>query len=347
MVSLIRVGIIGASGYAGRELIRLLANHPNAEVVYAGSRTYVGESLGKVIPALRHLDLRFSEIDVKTIIQECDCLFTAVPHGGCMELAESVLAGGVKLIDLGTDFRFRDARIYEEWYGIPHTCPELSTKAVYGLCEIHRDEIKEASLVANPGCYPTSIILGLAPLLKQGYLDLASIVADSMSGVSGAGAKLGQMYHYPECTENLRAYGLITHRHRPEIEQELSLLAGHTAMVTFTPHLAPMTRGIHSTISGKLTVEVSERELLDLYQEFYADEYFVRVLVDEYPQTKAVYGTNFCDLTLRVDPRMNRVVVLSVIDNLGKGAAGQAIQNMNLMFGRPETEGLTATALLP
>ncbi|MCK9222461.1 MAG: N-acetyl-gamma-glutamyl-phosphate reductase [Limnochordia bacterium] len=344
---MIRVGIIGASGYAGRELIRLLLNHPFAKVTYAGSRTYVGEPLGKATPAFRHLDLKSSEINTEMIKENCDCLFTAVPHGGCMALAEEVLAGGVKLIDLGTDFRFRDVKIYEEWYGIEHVCPELSKTAVYGLCELYKEQIKGADLVANPGCYPTSIILGLAPLLSKGYLDLASIVSDSMSGVSGAGATAKPMYHYPECTENLRAYGLISHRHRPEIEQELSALAGQETMLTFTPHLVPMTRGIHSTISGKLVVDVNESELFDLYQDFYADAYFVRVLTEGNPETKAVYGTNFCDMTLRVDPRMRRVVILSVIDNLGKGAAGQAIQNMNLLFGRPETEGLLSTALLP
>ncbi len=349
MVMTIKVGIVGATGYAGAELVRILTAHPDVELTALISQSYVGQPISEVYPHLyKHAPQHCRELDVPDLAGECDVVFTALPHGHAVPVALQVLEAGKKFIDLGADFRFRRPGIYEQWYKVEHGAPDLLKKAVYGLPEIRREEIKTASLVGNPGCYPTSVILGLAPLLKNGLVDTGTVVADSKSGVSGAGRGLALGTHFGEVNENFRAYNVGVHRHTPEIEQELSGLAGEDMVISFTPHLTPMNRGILSTIYARLNRPATLEEVRSLYDDFYSDEFFVRLLPPGMlPQTKAVTGSNHCDVTPVVDPRTGRVVVISAIDNLVKGAAGQAVQNMNLMFGLPETTGLDRPGLYP
>lgn len=344
---MLKVGIVGASGYAGGELIRLLSRHPNVEIHAIASRSYIGKPLGEVFPSLALPDLPLTFVAPEEM-DGCDLVFLAVPHGVASSMAGNLVAAGQKVIDIGADFRIKDLETYSQWYKVEHKAPELMAEAVYGLPEIHREEIGGARVIGNPGCYPTSIILALAPLLQAGLGKLDTIVIDSLSGVSGAGRKEGALYHFPHCDENLVAYGVGTHRHVPEIEQELSLLAGSKLKVTFTPHLVPTIRGILTTITIGLENPSSTDELIDLYRDFYKDEYFVRVLgTERLPQTKGVLGSNFCELTARFDPRVGRAVIISAIDNLGKGAASQAIQNMNLMAGWEEKLGIDQPAIYP
>lgn len=344
-----KVGIVGTSGYAGSELLRLLAAHPQAKVEYIASTSKVGQSVGEVLPSFLGIyDLVFEPVDAKEMASRCDVIFTATPHGVAMELAEEILGGGAVLIDIGSDFRFRDAQTYEAWYKHRHTQPELAAEAVYGLVELFRDQVAKAQLIANPGCYPTSTLLALAPLVASGWIDLKSIVVTSISGVSGAGAAPKPMYHFPHCVENVQAYGYPGHRHTPEIEQGIALLAGQEVPpITFSPHLAPMSRGILTHASAMAAVDLDQEALVELYRQYYEGAPFVRLLTDRLPDTKSVTGTNFCDLAPRYDARTGRITVTSVIDNLVKGAAGQAIQNMNLRFGLPETAGLWGPALTP
>ncbi|MHB8184145.1 MAG: N-acetyl-gamma-glutamyl-phosphate reductase, partial [Candidatus Desulforudaceae bacterium] len=277
-----------------------------------------------------------------------DVLFTALPHGHSMDVAREVLKKGKKLVDLGADFRIREARIYEQWYGVDHTAPELLNQAVYGLPEIYRDAVRETSLVANPGCYPTASILALAPLLRRGLVYTDSIIVDAKSGVSGAGRSFSLKGHFAETNENFQAYNVASHRHTPEIEQELSLLAGEELLINFTPHLVPMTRGILATVYVNLKKYYDREELYTIFAEFYRDEPFVRLLPPGVlPQTKAVAGSNHCDIGIVSDSRTNRAIILSAIDNLVKGASGQAIQNMNLMLGIDETTALLSPGLYP
>jgi len=277
-----------------------------------------------------------------------DVVFLALPHGISMPIAERLLVAGVKVIDLGADFRLRDPRAYQSWYGLEHSCPRLLAEAVYGLPELKREQVAAARLVANPGCYPTSILLALAPALKQRLLALDSIIADSKSGVSGAGRGVSIGVHFSEVNDNFKAYNVGQHRHTAEIEQELAELAGAELTVTFTPHLVPMTRGILSTIYGCLTVDLSEEEIRDLYRQFYAGEPFIQVLeAGQYPQTKWCAGTNRVFIGLKQDKRTGRLIMVATLDNLVKGASGQAVQNMNILFGLPETMGLEATGLWP
>ncbi|MCL2337624.1 MAG: N-acetyl-gamma-glutamyl-phosphate reductase [Firmicutes bacterium] len=345
----IKAGVIGATGYAGAELVRILSAHPDVELTALASRNYAGRSFSEVYPYLyQYVPQLCRALDVPALAGECDILFTALPHGHAAPVARQVLAAGKKLIDLGADFRFRRPEVYEQWYKVPHEAPELLKEAVYGLPEIHREQIKTAVLVGNPGCYPTSVILGLAPLLKSGLADLATLVADSKSGVSGAGRGLDLGTHFSEVNENFRAYNVGLHRHTPEIEQELSGLAGEDLMLSFTPHLTPMNRGILSTIYARLNKPVSLAAVRAIYEDFYRDEFFVRLLpAGMLPQTKAVTGSNHCDIAPVVDERTGRAVIIAVIDNLIKGAAGQAVQNMNLMCGLPETAGLDRPGLYP
>lgn len=349
---MIKVGIVGASGYAGNELLRLLGGHPRVQVEYLASRTLAGRRVGDEQPALAGwATWSYEELDIDAMAKRCDVIFTAVPHGAAMELAPPVLAAGGRLIDLGTDFRFRDVKVYEEWYGVSHTQAELSRNAAYGLPELFRANIRGAKVVGNPGCYPTSALLALAPLVSQGLVHTSDIVINSMSGVSGAGATPKPMYHFPDCTENAQAYGTASHRHTPEIEQGISLLSGKAEVaLSFTPHLVPMSRGILTTASCKpLDPTTWDTEsLTELYQEFYRDEAFVVVLAtDSLPRTKAVWGSNMVHVAVRYDHRVNRVIIQAAIDNLVKGAAGQAVQNMNLLFGLGETTGLSAPGLMP
>lgn len=345
----IKVGIIGATGYAGAELVRILAAHPGAEIKALVSQSYVGQAFCEVYPHLyKHVLQHCRELDVPSLARECDVVFTALPHGHAVPVAREVLKAGKKFIDLGADFRFRNPEVYRQWYKVEHEAPELLARAVYGLPEIYREKIKTASLVGNPGCYPTSIILALAPLLRGGLVEPGSIIADSKSGVSGAGRGLSLGTHFTEVNENFRAYNVAAHRHTPEIEQELGALAGQETVISFTPHLTPMNRGILSTIYAKLRRRVTLEQVRSVYEDFYRSDFFVRLLPPGVlPQTKAVSGSNHCDVVPVVDPRTGRVVVISAIDNLVKGAAGQAVQNMNLMFGLPETTGLKRPGLYP
>ena len=345
---MIRVGIVGASGYTGAELVRLLVNHPEVEITLATSRQYAGKPLSQVFPHLAgRCSLICQDLPVEQYAAMADLFFTAVPHQTAMALVPKLLAAGKKVVDLSADFRIHDAAVYEKWYQ-PHTAPELLANAVYGLPERHRAAIKGAQLVANPGCYPTSVILGLAPLLKAGLIDSDTLVVDSKSGTSGAGRGAAVGTLYCEVTDGFRAYKVAEHRHTPEIEQELSKLAGKPVVVSFTPHLVPMSRGILSTIYAKATKALSQAELDGLYQEHYKSEPFVRVLPSgSLPATQYVRGSNYCDLAARFDKRTGRVVVLSAIDNLVKGAAGQAVQNMNLICGLPEGQGLEVVPFFP
>lgn len=343
-----RIGIIGASGYTGVELARILCRHADVKIAVATSRQFAGKSLGEVFPNLSGLvDIVCEDASVIDLLDRADLFFTAVPHKTAMGIVPQLLSAGKKVIDLSADFRIHDANVYEQWYQ-PHSARDFLTEAVYGLPEIHRQQIGGARLVANPGCYPTSVILGLAPLLKNGLIDPAAIIVDSKSGTSGAGrsAQVGTLYC--EVTDGFRAYKVGEHRHTPEMEQEISLLCGHPVQISFTPHLVPMSRGILSTIYTHAIKDMTDAELYELYKGFYGEEYFVRVCKQGiFPATQYVRGSNFCDIGLKYDPRTGRIIVLSAIDNIVKGAAGQAVQNMNILCGFPETSGLETPPLFP
>ncbi|MGI6684220.1 MAG: N-acetyl-gamma-glutamyl-phosphate reductase [Bacillota bacterium] len=346
---MIKASVIGATGYAGVELIKFLIKHPNVELVYLTSKSYVGQNIQDVYPHLRGLiDMELKTQNTEEIAELSDVVFLALPHGYAVPVAERLCALGKKVIDLGADLRFRDTNIYEDWYHVKHGNPNLSREAVYGLPEINRDKIKSANAVGNPGCYPTSALLALYPLIKNKLIDLNTIIIDSKSGVSGAGrsAAIGSLYG--ECAESLKAYNVAKHRHTPEIEQALSEIAGTEVYVSFTPHLIPMTRGILTTVYASLNAKGRDVDISELYQRHYQNEYFIRLHpTGVWPQTKWVTGTNFCDLGLDVDLRTNRVIVTAVIDNLVKGAAGQAVQNMNIIFNLPEKTGLELVPLYP
>lgn len=338
---MIRVGILGATGYAGIELVRLLSSHKEANITMLVSQTYKGMKISEVYPSLRGvIDLECEELDAKKAAENCDVVFTALPHGASKEVIPELYEKGLTVIDLSGDFRYNDKDVYSAWYDQEHSSPELLDVSVYGLPELHREEIKKTRLVGNPGCYTTCSIMGLAPLLANGAVETKNIIIDAKSGVSGAGRGLGLDYHFCECTENMKAYKIGTHRHTSEIEQELSLVAGEDITLSFTPHLIPMKRGILATIYANLKKPYTKAELLDMVKNFYKDEYFVRIYDKGLPETNHVAGSNFVDIGLEVDERLGRVVIVSAIDNLIKGAAGQAVQNMNLIFGFDETEGL-------
>lgn len=345
----IRVGVIGATGYTGAELVRILSDHPNARLVGLTTQSYAGKPFWEVYPHLyKHTDMICRELDLPGLVEKSDVIFTALPHGHSMPVAAEVHRQGRRMVDLGADFRFNDSGIYEKWYKADHTEPVINRQAVYGLPEIHRDSIREAGIVANPGCYPTSAILGLAPLLKSGLAEAKGIVIDSKSGVSGAGRALSLNTHYCEVNESIKAYNVGFHRHTPEIEQELSRLAGEDLVVSFTPHLTPMNRGILGTIYANLKDGAGQDRIYGLYREFYRDCPFVRILPPGMlPATKQVCGSNHCDIGIVVDDRTGRAVILSAIDNLIKGASGQAVQNMNIMFGLPEDAGLGRPGMYP
>lgn len=346
---MIKVGIIGATGYTGAELVRFLSRHPKVKIVALTSQSYIGQELTEVYPHLnRYSELICREQDIPKLAKECDVIFTALPHGLSMDVVAEAVDKGKKVIDLGADYRFDNQDVYEEWYKVKHTTPKLLKESVYGLPELNKDKIVEARVIGNPGCYPTSIILGLAPLLKNNLIQTNSVIADSKSGVSGAGRAISLGSHYAEINDSIKAYNIGVHRHTPEIEQELSKLADESLIISFSPHLTPMTRGILSTIYSQLKKDISTEQLLEVYREFYQDKYFVRVLPKGVlPQTKWVYGSNFCDIGITVDPRTNRVVICSAIDNLVKGASGQAIQNMNILFGLSEEMGIDQAPLFP
>ncbi|MFQ5450771.1 MAG: N-acetyl-gamma-glutamyl-phosphate reductase [Nitrospinaceae bacterium] len=345
---MVKIGIAGATGYTGLELLRLLLKHPEAEIGVLTSESFQGRRVDEVFPSLSgFLDRQFVKLS-PGVGKECDILFLALPHTTAMNLVPEMLKGTCRVIDLSADYRLKDPEVFQQWYAVPHGQPETLAGAVYGLPELHREEIRPARLVANPGCYPTSIILGLAPLMGTGWVDLESIVADSKSGVSGAGRKTSLTTQFAECNEGVSAYGLGTHRHTPEIEQEISLLVGREIRVSFSPHLMPMTRGLLSTIYLNLTRAMDLEELIGHYRAAYKSEPFVRILKQgTFACTRHVRYSNYCDLGLQIDPRTRRVIITSAIDNLVKGAAGQAVQNMNLMLGIPETTALDSPGIFP
>ncbi len=345
---MINVAIVGGSGYAGAELARILSLHPEVNLVTMTSRARKGRPVADLFPHLTDLvSLVFEDVDPVGIAAGADFVFTAVPHATAMAVIPELLANGCRVVDLSADFRIHSRAIYEQWY-VPHTAPELLAEAVYGLPELHRDRIISARLVANPGCYPTSIILAMAPLLAAGVIDPATVIADSKSGTSGAGRGAGSATQFCEVTDGFRAYKVGDHRHTPEIEQELSLVAGVEMIINFTPHLVPMSRGILSTVYASLVRGCSTVEIAAIYGERYGNEAFVRLCGgDALPATQYVRGSNFCDIGFRVDPRTGRIIVVAAIDNLVKGAAGQAVQNMNLMAGFGEDTGLLTRPLFP
>lgn len=339
---MINAGILGGTGYAGVEVVRLLTKHPEVNIKYIVSHTFAGKKISEVYPSLKGIcDVLCEELDLERAA-ECDVVFTALPHGASKEVIPKLFEKGLKIIDLSGDFRYDDPAVYEKWYGQKHDCPELLEKSVYGLCELHRSEIKTHTLIGNPGCYTTCSILALAPLVASGLIDLKNIIIDAKSGVTGAGRGLALPNMFCECTETMKAYKVATHRHTSEIEQELSRLAGEEIMLSFTPHLAPMKRGIFATCYANLKEFKTDEELVEVYKKFYDGERFVRIYdAGTLPEVKHVNGSNYAAIGLVADKRLNRVVVISCIDNLVKGAAGQAVQNMNLICGLPEETGLT------
>ena len=344
----IKAAIFGASGYTGQELIRILSAHPQVELVAATSRRYAGAPAAEIFPSLQgRTSLTYVNATPEEIASGCDVVFLALPHGVSMEIAPVFVQAGKKVVDLSADYRLRDLATYEKWYA-KHTSADLIGRAVYGIPELYRNDIKNARLIANPGCYPTSIILGLAPALKNNLLEVSTIIADSASGVSGAGRDPVVGSLFCEVDGGFKAYKVGKHRHTPEIEQELNRLAGEPFAVTFTPHLLPVKRGILSTIYATLKKDIRPAELAELYADAYAGEKFVRICpAGATPNISSVCGSNCCDIGLVCDPRTNRVVILSAIDNLVKGAAGQAVQNMNLILGLAEDCGLAVPPLYP
>ena len=338
---MIKAGIIGSTGYAGQELVRILTQHKDAEVVWYGSRSYIDQKYYEVFRNMFQIvDDKCLDDNMDELASKVDVIFTATPQGLCSSLVSEEILSKVKIIDLSADFRIKDVNRYEEWYGIKHQSPEFIDEAVYGLCEINREDIKKARLIANPGCYPTCSTLSIYPMAKEGLIEMNSVIIDAKSGTSGAGrgAKVNNLYC--EVNENIKAYGVATHRHTPEIEDQLSYASGEEVLLNFTPHLIPMNRGILITAYAKLKKGVNEVDVAKAYQ-CYDDEYFVRVLKSGVlPEVRSVKASNFVDINYKVDPRTNRVIMMGAMDNLVKGAAGQAIQNMNIMFGLDEKEGL-------
>jgi len=342
----LKTGIVGGTGYTGVELLRLLAGHPEVELSVITSRSEAGRQVADLFPNLRGvLDIRFTEPDIEALAG-CDAVFFATPNGTAMTMAPQLIEAGVRIIDLAADFRLKRVAEWEDWYGIPHACPEYLERAVYGLTEVNRDAIREARLVANPGCYPTAVQLGFIPLIEQGVIDIDHLVADAKSGVSGAGRKATTGTLLCEASENFKAYAVPGHRHLPEIRQGLELASGQPVGLTFVPHLTPMIRGIHATLYAQL--RDPDRDLQALYEARYGNEPFVDVLPPgAHPETRSVRGANQCRIAIHQPQKGGVVVILSVIDNLVKGAAGQAVQNMNVMFGLDETAGLSGIAVLP
>ena len=346
---MIKVGIIGATGYAGSELVRILLGHKDVEIKWYGSRSYIDKKYASIYQNFFQLvDATCMDDNMEALADQVDVIFTATPQGLCASLVNEEILSKVKIIDLSADFRIKDVKVYEEWYKLEHKSPQFIEEAVYGLCEINREDVKKARLVANPGCYTTCSILTCYPLVKEGIIDPNTIIVDAKSGTSGAGrgAKVDNLFC--EVNENMKAYGVATHRHTPEIEEQLGYACGEKITINFTPHLVPMNRGILATAYASLKKDVTYEEIKAIYDKYYADEKFVRVLKkDVCPQTKWVEGSNYVDVNFKIDPRTNRIIMMGAIDNLVKGAAGQAVQNMNLMFGLKESEGLELVPMFP
>ena len=342
---MIKVAVVGGTGYTGAELLRLLVMHPQVELSVITSRSEAGSAVADMFPNLRqHLDLCFSKPSLD-ILSECDLVFFATPNGTAMKMVPELLAAGIKVVDLAADFRLKDPAEWQHWYGVEHACPDLLAEAVYGLPEVNREAVRSARLVANPGCYPTAVQLGFMPLLEQGLIDAASLIADAKSGVSGAGRQASVGALMCEASESFKAYAVSGHRHLPEISQGLRQMTDSQVGLTFVPHLTPMIRGIHATLYARLT---GEADLQALYEQRYEAETFVDVMsAGAHPETRSVKGANQCRIAVHQPQGGDTVVILAVIDNLVKGAAGQAVQNMNLMCGLEESAGLAGVALLP
>jgi len=343
-----KVSVIGATGYAGAELLRILYQHPQAEVVHVTSESHTGERISELYPHLRGLyDMELESMkDISRIGEDSDFVFIGLPHGHAMEVGKALEKFPVRIIDLGADYRFSNTAVYEEWYHVPHTHPEA--ERVYGLAELYREEIRRAKIIGNAGCFTTASILALAPLAKHRLIDMNTIIVDAKSGVSGAGRSPKQGNHFPELYDSFKAYNVAHHRHTPEIEQALEELSGETVVLNFTPHLVPMSRGILATCYGTLKQEITAEMVDAAFQKMYGNEYFIRLLGrNGYPATKDVRGSNFCDIAWHIDERTRRVIVLSAIDNLVKGAAGQAVQNFNIACGFEEKMGLDVVPMYP
>ena len=347
--SMIKAGIIGATGYAGAELVRLLLGHKEVEIKWYGSRSYVDQAYASVYQNMFQLvDEKCLDDNMEAMADQVDVIFTATPQGLCASLVNENILNKVKIIDLSADFRIKDVNVYEKWYGIEHKAPQYIEEAVYGLCEVNREKIKQARIIANPGCYPTCSFLSIYPCVKEGLIDPNTIIIDAKSGTSGAGrgAKVDNLFC--EVNENIKAYGVAGHRHTPEIEEQLSYAAGEPVLINFTPHLVPMQRGILVTAYASLKKDVTYEEVKAVYDKYYDKEYFVRVFnKDVCPQTRWVEGSNFVDVNFKIDPRTKRIIMMGAMDNLVKGAAGQAVQNMNLLFGLDEKTGLQMAPLFP
>jgi len=346
----IKVGIVGGTGYTGVELLRLLSQHPNVELRAITSRKEDGMHVADMYPSLRgRVDIRFQTPDAAGL-EHCDVVFFATPHGVAMAQAEALLAAGVRIIDLAADFRLQDLASFERWYKMPHACPDILKESVYGLPELHRERVAKARVVGNPGCYPTTVLLGLAPLFENGQalIDTDNIIADCKSGVSGAGRKADVPTLFSEASDNFKAYGVMGHRHHPEISEQLALLAGQPVGLTFTPHLVPMIRGMFSTLYLRIQPSARDTDFQALFEQYYANEPFVDVMpAGSLPETRSVRASNFLRIAVHRPEGGNQLVVLVVQDNLTKGASGQAVQNMNLMFGLPEGAGLQQVAIMP
>ena len=346
---MIKAGIIGSTGYAGGELARLLMQREDVKVVWYGSKSYIGQKYASIYQNMfQFVEDECLEDNIEELANQADVIFMATPQGLCASLLKEEILEKCKIIDLSADFRIKNVDVYESWYKIKHASPQFIPEAVYGLPEINREAVKRARLIANPGCYPTCSFLSIYPMVKEGLIDLSTIIIDAKSGTSGAGrgAKVDNLFC--EVNENMKAYGVASHRHTPEIEEQLSYAAGSPVTISFTPHLVPMNRGILVTAYASLTENVSDDEVRAVYEKYYRDEYFVRVLNENMvPQTRFVEGSNFVDVNVKVDPRTRRVIMMGAMDNLVKGAAGQAVQNMNLMFGLPENSGLKQIPMFP
>ena len=346
---MIKVGIIGATGYAGGELVRILMGHKEAEIVWYGSRSYIDQKYADVYRNMFQIvDAKCMDDNSEALADQVDVIFTATPQGFLASVINENILGKTKIIDLSADFRIKDVKVYEKWYGIEHKSPQFIEEAVYGLCEVNRDKVKGARLIANPGCYTTCSILTAYPLAKEGIIDMRTLIVDAKSGTSGAGRGAKVPNLFCEVNENMKAYGVASHRHTPEIEEQLGYASGENVTISFTPHLVPMNRGILATEYATLKKDVTGEEVKAIYDKYYADEKFVRVLGEGVcPETKWVEGSNYVDIGFKLDPRTNRIVMMGAIDNLVKGAAGQAVQNMNLLFGLPESEGLELVPMFP
>ena len=346
---MIKVGIIGATGYAGGELVRILMGHKEAEIVWYGSRSYIDQKYADVYRNMFQIvDAKCMDDNIEELADQVDVIFTATPQGFLASVINENILSKTKIVDLSADFRIKDVKVYEKWYGIEHKSPQFIEEAVYGLCEVNRDKVKGARLIANPGCYTTCSILTAYPLAKEGIIDMSTLIVDAKSGTSGAGRGAKVPNLFCEVNENMKAYGVASHRHTPEIEEQLGYASGENVTISFTPHLVPMNRGILATEYATLKKDVTGEEVKAIYDKYYADEKFVRVLGEGVcPETKWVEGSNYVDIGFKLDPRTNRIVMMGAIDNLVKGAAGQAVQNMNLLFGLPESEGLELVPMFP